>query len=334
VDRQLIGFGMRRSSDYLDTGRAELCLNVLQITDEVPHGMSSWQLQEVHTEQSLIRGATTTVLETGPVRCMLEVKHTIRSSTITQHICFYRDLPRIDFETHVDWHEIGNATAGVPGLKASFTAHLEECHAWYETPFAAVQRPADGLEVPALRWADVGGPAYGIALLNDSKYGHDALGCRLRLTLLRSGYDPDPNSDEGEHHIRYSLLPHPGDWREAGVVQAGMSFNQPLLVRQVVAKKPGPNKPWHNRPWQVGIATNGGVQLASVKMAEDGRGRVLRLYESSGRSALAKIIGLDTAGAVYETNIVEDRLRPLTRNADGIELSFSPWQVRTVYVES
>ena len=332
VNRELIGFGKRRGSDYLDTGRADLCLNVLQLTDEVPHGMSSWQLQEVENEHSLIRGATTSVVESGPVRCVLEVKHAVRSSTITQRISFYRDLPRIDFATHVDWKEIGNDSAGVPGLKASFTAHLDECNAWYETPFAAVRRPADGLEVPALRWADVGGEVYGIAVLNDSKYGYDALGCRLRLTLLRSGYDPDPVSDAGEHDIRYSLFPHPGDWRDAGVVQAGMSFNQPLLAH-VVKTPPTPHDP-DNETWRPQFIFQGGVQLSATKIAEDGNGRILRLYESTGRHGAIKIVGLNDASAVYETNILEDRKQALEPIDGVIELAFSPWQVRTILIEA
>jgi len=328
VARELVAYGIRHASSYQDSARPELALNVFQIFDELPHGMSAWHMDEIHAEHSLIRGATTTVVESGPVRCVLEVKHTIRSSTITQRISFYRDLPRIDFATHVDWREIGTATAGVPGLKASFTAHLPECQAWYETPFAAVSRPADGLEVPALRWADVGGEQYGIALLNDAKYGHDALGCRLRLTLLRSGYDPDPVSDPGQHDIRYSLLPHPGDWRDAGVVHAGLSFNQPLLARRVAAKSP---QAAARRPQ---IVSPGTVQLACLKTSEDGKGMIFRLYESAGRHARAKIAGLNPAARVCETNIVEDRLRPLSQTAGEVELSFTPWQVRTVLVEA
>jgi alpha-mannosidase len=338
VSRELVGFGRRRGSDYMDSARAELCLNVFQILDEHPHGMSSWQIHEVHTEHSLLRGATTKVAETGPVRCVLEVEHKVRNSTIKQRISFYHDLPRIDFDTKVDWHEIGNDKAGVPGLKAAFTAHLEECQAWYETPFGAARRPADGLEVPALRWANVGSDDYGFALLNDCKYGHDALGCRLRLTLLRSGYDPDPNSDEGTHHIRYSLLPHPGDWRDAGVVQTAASFNQPLLARLVTDHAgSGGTPPARMLPGQFGhpiVTSSGSVQVATLKTSHDGKARILRLYESAGRSAAVRISGLSASANVYETNVIEEPLRRLLPVNDGFELAFTPWQVRTIRIET
>ena len=242
VGRELVGFGLRRGSDYIDTARPDLALNVFQLLDEHPHGMSAWQYHEVHTEHSLLRGATTTLIESGPARCVLQVEHKVRSSTIKQQIIFYHDLPRVDFIADIDWQELGTSEKGVPDLKAAFTAHLPECEAWFETPFAAVRRPADGQEVPALRWTDVGGDTYGIALLNDSKYGHDALGNRLRITLVRSGYEPDAISDIGRHEIRYSLLPHPGNWRDAGVVRQATAFKTNPCLRESCKAKSRPRR--------------------------------------------------------------------------------------------
>ena len=147
VGRELVGFGMRRGSDYTDSARADLALNVLQLEEEHPHPMTAWHLDEVHTTHSLLRGATTQLVEAGPVRLVFAVQHWLRASTIQQFITFYRDLPRVDFRTQVDWQELGSPVAGVPNLKVAFTARLPECQAWFETPFAAVQRPCDGQEV-------------------------------------------------------------------------------------------------------------------------------------------------------------------------------------------
>src|SRR5579871_4532512 len=89
VGRELVSFGLRRASDYMDTARPDLALNVFQLIEEHPHGMTAWQMHEVHSERSLLRGATTRIIETGPVRCVLEVTHTLRKSTLRQHIAFY-----------------------------------------------------------------------------------------------------------------------------------------------------------------------------------------------------------------------------------------------------
>ena len=329
VGRELVGFGMRRGSDYIDSARPDLALNVFQIIDEHPHGMSAWQYQEVHTEHSLLRGATTKIVETGPVRLVLQVTHKVRQSTITQQITFYRDLPRVDFQTNVDWQELGSPEAGVPNLKSAFTAKLLDCEAWFETPFAAVRRPADGQEVPALRWADVGGADYGIALLNDSKYGYDALGCRLRLNLVRSGYDPDAISDVGPHTVRTRFVPHTGSWREAGIVQAAAGFNQPLLVTEGGAGSEEGSIA--SRPTLAGSSS---VQISCLKIARDGKGMIVRLYESAGRTVETRLQGLPASASVTETNIVEDRLRTLDARNGGLSLIFRPWQVRTLRIET
>jgi alpha-mannosidase len=329
VNRQLVGFGMRRASDAVDSARADLALNVLQLVEEHPHEMTAWHYDEVHSELSLLRGATSHVIEAGPARVVIEVCHTLRTSKITQRIYFYRDLARVDFEADVDWQEKGGAEQGIPNLKVAFTARLPHSEAWFETPFAAVKRPADGHESPALRWVDVGGPDYGFAILNDSKYGYDALGCRLRMTLLRSAYDPDAISDAGQHLIRYSFVPHPGDWHEAGIVRQGMSFNQPLLTREVTSRGSSVDQP-EFLPQIKGASS---VMIACLKTAHSGEGCIVRLYENAGRTVEAQLQGLPTA-RVWETNVVEDRVRELANRHGSVTLAFRPWQVRTLLVDS
>ncbi len=326
--RELVAFGMRRGSDYVDTARPDLALNVLQLVEERPHGMSAWQYQEVEAEKSLIYGAETSVLETGPVRVVLEVRHELRHSKIVQQIIIYNGLPRIDFVTSVDWQELGGEQLGVPNLKATFTASLMDCEAWFETPFAAVRRPANGQESPALRWADMGGDTYGIALLNDSKYGYDILGNRLRLTLLRSGYDPDAISDVGQHQIRYSLLPHCGSWRDSGVVQAAAGYNQPFITRVIQEDIPAKD----SGGFQPAVVGSTGVQISCIKQAHRANGRIIRLYESAGRAATIELTGLPSGSKLWETNIIEDIMGDIPSDNGRASLTFRPWQVRTLLV--
>jgi alpha-mannosidase len=228
----------------------------------------------------------------------------------------------------VDWQELGSAVAGVPNLKVAFTAHMIDSQAWFETPFAAVQRPCDGQEVPALRWADVGGSEYGMAVLNDCKYAYDALGTRLRLTLVRSGYDPDSISDVGSHEFHYSLLAHPGDWRSAGVVRQAAEFNQPLIGRVI------PNgQTAHHELWQPEIGGSPAVIPACLKNAYDGSGRVLRLYESCGQTVDADVRGFPSGARVWELTVTEDKLSEYRLFDGSVRLHFCPWQVRTLLVE-
>lgn len=329
TQRELVHYGMRRGSDYFDTARPDLALNVFQVLKERPHPMSAWHMDEIYSEQSLLEGAISALVETGAARIVLEVKHNLADLAINQKIIFYRDLPQVDFHTCVNWQVQGNPESGVTNLKVAFTASLPEVEAWFEVPFGAVRRPADGQEVPALRWADVGGSEYGIALLNDSKYGYDVLGSRLRLTLLRSAYEPDQIADLGKHEIRFSFLPHPGDWRRADVVRGALGYNQPLLA----VESSHSSKASTNPIWLPGVTGSSTILLSGMKLAKEGKGRILRFYESSGMSGEIEVQGIPERATVWETNIVEDKLHALPITDGKLPLAFRPWQLRTILVE-
>ena len=122
--------------------------------------------------------------------------------------------------------------------------------ATYETLYGVTRRPthrntswdAARFEVSGHRFADLSEPGYGVALLNDGKYGYSAHGNVLTLSLLRSPLYPDPGADEGHHAFTYSLFPHPGDWTEGNVVNEAFALNSPLIA--VPAAGDGPQEGW------------------------------------------------------------------------------------------
>ena len=122
-------------------------------------------------------------------------------------------------------------------LKVAFPVDVHASRATYEIQFGHLERPTHAntswdvarFEVCAHRWADLSEPGYGVALLNDCKYGYDIHGNVMRLSLLRAPGWPDPESDQGAHRFAYALFPHAGDLREAGVIAEAEAFNLPLV---------------------------------------------------------------------------------------------------------
>lgn len=325
VGRELVGYGEPKWGTYVGATRSELAMNVFQFCQEPPHGMTAWLIDSIQSERNLLSAATVTLAEAGPVRVVLHVEHALRSSRISQDVIFYRDLDRIDFPTVVDWQEVGTPQTGVPLLKVAFTARLNRAEATYEVPYGAVSRPADGQEVPALRWADVSEEGYGFSLLNDCKYGYDALGSRLRLTLIRCAYDPDRISDQGEHRFSYSLIPHSGTWREAHIVAQAIGFNQPLLA-QVTEAHAG------EATTQAGFSVNGlsSVVLSSLKASEEGSGWIVRLYESAGRAGTVTLSGPGPFTSAEAVNLLEETQAALPVQGGVVTLAFRPWEIKTL----
>lgn len=329
VDRELVAWGMQRMSDYIDAARPDLGLNVFQLVEERPHSLSSWEYAEVHAEHSWVDGGHVELVEAGPVRIVLRVHHEVRASTVTEDIIFYRDLPRVDFVAHVDWQEPTGTEHGVPNLKVSFAADLDECQPWFEIPYGATARRSNGQQVPALRWSDIGGPGYGVALVNDAVYGHDVLGTRQRLTLLRTASEPDPCSDQGEYTFAFSLVPHVGDWRSARIPHLAAAANQPLIGRAVRGQD-GAAVP-ATRAWQPRAEYADGVVQLALRRCRNDEGTVVRLSESAGVRTPVRLTGLPAGAQIWRATIVEDRL-DLLGSGPEVALTLAPWQVLTLII--
>ncbi len=186
-------------------------------------------------------------MEQGPLRAGIRVNRRFGDSFLTQVIRLDSGSRWIQFDTEVEWHETNRL------LKVAFPVAVRSLRATYEIQFGHVERPTHAntswdvarFEVCAHRWADLSEPGYGVALLNDSKYGYDISGNVIRLSLLRATTWPDPVADRGHHRFTYRLLPHRGDLRDAGVVDAGYDLNVPI---RAVPTLPHPGSAQRQRP--------------------------------------------------------------------------------------
>jgi len=309
-------------------------LNRMQILWEEPHPMSAWNIGDITRIENLISGAEVKATENGPVRGIIEVRRSFLNSSLVQRIVLYRQLGRVDFETEVDWHERGSASQDAPMLRTTFTPYMDYTQATFEVPFAGLERPANGREVPALRWADLSQPASaggagGISLLNDCKYGHSAQGNTLALTLVRASYEPDNNPDEGLHQFTYSLYPHAGDWKQAGTVRRAAELNQPPLV-VVTQAHPGQRQP--GQPWLRCDAD--GALITAVKMAEDqpaqGQALIVRVVEAFGGPVQAFLLPAWPVERAEEVNPIEETVGSLPVQEGAVRLSLTPHEVKTI----
>ena len=252
--------------------------NVLWAYADKPANWDAWDVGEGYETEGEEIPATETleVVEAGPLRAAIRVERRWRGSRITQTYKLLAGTRRLDVETSVAWHERQVL------LRALFPINVRSHEATFETMYGATRRPTHRntswdtvrFEVCAHRFCDLSEPGYGVALLNDGKYGHSARENVLGMSLLRSPLHPDPLADEGDHRFAYSLFPHPGDWTEAGVAAEAFALNSPLVA--LPAAEPAED--------DFGFVEAGGVELAlgSLKRAEDGRGAILRLYEPNG----------------------------------------------------
>lgn len=301
-------------------------LNRLQICWEQPHPMSAWNIGDITRVDNLLSGAAVQLAESGPVRGSITVSHKVLHSTITQRYLLYAGLRRVDVETELDWHERGGKDVDAPMLRATFKPMLGPSVSTFEVPFAGLERPATGDEVPAQRWADVSDGAYGVSLLNNGKYGHQAHGSTLSLTLVRAAYEPDNQPDKGTQSFAYALYPHPGNWRQAGTDRRAAEFNQPLLACATGA---------HGGPIKPGCSTltcePANVMVTALKRSEtEDHALIVRLVEMHGMYSQARLQWAWDVERVQEVNILEEPQRDVPASAHGCEVTLHKHKIVTL----
>ena len=320
--------------------------NKLWVYEDRPEDWDAWNIGYTGRGWELNQADKVELVASGPVKTVYRVDKSFLgfskereypsedfpSSFFSQYITLYKGLDRVDIRTEADWWEDHLS------LKACFPVDVKADKAYYEIPFAAIGRTTRfetlwekaRYEVPALRWADLSDAKGGVALLNDSKYGHDIHGNVMKLSLLRSPTWPDPLADRGRHEFTYSIYPHAGSWSDAQVVRRGQELNQPLLARILEGLRPG-NRPLPAEKSFFTVAGEG-VILDALKLAEDGSGLVLRLYEANGKEAQANLRCFHAPQAAALTDLLEKEIAPLALKDGGIALSFRPFEIKTVKV--
>ena len=325
-------FVMKRQKDGTGSPEEVECTspfmnNLLQVLYELPHPMSAWAIGPISSIKNLVKDPEIDVLASGPVAGKIRVRYKFNKSTISQDITLYKGIPRIDFVTRIDWQEISDSSREAPMLKASFTPLLKKTKATFEIPFGHIERIADGKEVPALQWIDISDDEYGVSLLSDTKYGFDVKGNTMRITLVRTGYEPDPMPDVGEHKFTYSIYPHKGDWKKADTVRKGYELNRPLIALFIKPKGEG-NLPSSKSFVKINPP---GIIMSCLKRSEDADDLIIRVYESKGEKMRADIELDFSVKEVVETDLLE---RPVENSKISLEngkLSFSinPYEIKT-----
>jgi alpha-mannosidase len=317
-----------------DTGgpKNSTCGNLLQTFVDKPKQWDAWNIDADFEEQhwDLDKADEVKLTENGPLRAVIQVKNHFQNSTFVRDIILYAGVDRVDVKMQTEWHEKHIL------LKVAFPVSAHSDKATYEIPFGSVERPTTRhtpaeqaqFEVPAQRWADISDGRHGFSLLNDCKYGYDAEGNVLRLSLLRSPEWPDPHADEGHHEFTYSLYPHGGGWKDALTIRRGYELNY-KLISMAVGKHDGSMAPEHSF---VQVPSEN-IIVTALKKAEDDNALILRFYEWAGKGGEAKVQLPPGAQAAWETDLMERPIGDVPVKDDGVTLHTKPYEIKTVKVQ-
>ena len=314
TDRELIAPGQRG--------------NLLQLHPDLPNQWDAWDVDSFYRNVVDDLVVADSVVAEGN---SIVVARSFGESTVRQTITLPANSTQVEIDTEVDWRESEKF------LKLAFPLDLHTDRFAAETQFGHVSRPSHAntswdaakFEVCAHRWVRLAEPGYGVALVNDSTYGHDVTRSAregggtyttLRASLLRAPRFPDPDTDHGVHRFRHALV---AGATVLDAVQGGYRINLPARS-QVGGRPVAP----------LVTVDNEAVVVEAVKLADDRSGDVVvRLYESLGGRAVARLTAGFPLAQAMSTDLLERRWSETEEHevsADGVGLTFRPFEIVTL----
>lgn len=332
--------------------------NRIEAHMERPHGMSAWEIGaigSIETPGNAVRSRSYLKDQAG----CIEFEFKYRASDLKLDITLSPGSRQINFVLHTRWNETGGSNKPAPMLRVAFPlgerapgkpASGPGFESRYSVPFADIARRPDGLDVPALTWAWVRNESgSGAALLNTTKHAYSTTeDGELRLTLLRSSYEPDPAPDLGPHTIAYALTPVQPASAPAEITKLAFEWNHPAVALPVL----------HNTinsfagdrsvavlPPRWSFCNFDGLPHAvptALKRAESGGSAVVRFYQDSPEVASGHVIVDGDIKESIPVNFLEERMgdslqkvtprpgRDPSQKRTQFPLTLRPFEIKTL----
>lgn len=243
----------------------------------------------------------------------IEFVYTFGDSHIVQRASLTENARALRFDNRVEWKETKKM------LRADFYPDVYADEATFDIQFGNLKRSMrennshEGaqFEVSAHKWVDMSERDFGVAILNDCKYGYRAKNGLISIDLLRSQMYPCVDQDKGEHDFAYAVFPHAGDVYAGGVAKEAYAMNHPLCLFEA-------------EPTESLVSTdNEHAVIETVKPAYDGQGIIVRLYNDMPIPIRAKL------SASGRKAMLCDMLEN-TAGKCGEELAFHPYEIKTL----
>ena len=253
------------------------------------------------------------------VRVVRRNRYRFMDSQFEQTVALTLGDTLVQFDMDADWHE------ELKMLRDDFIPSVFADKVKCDIQFGQIDRSTKNdtsieqaqFEVCAHKFVNLDGEDYSLALFNRCKYGHKVKEGMLSLALLRAPRFPDPECDRGSHHISYALYPHKEKFEESDVKARAYCYNNVVMLRKANFEEKCP------------VTVEGdGVILETVKVAEDEKGIVARLYEYKGKETKAKV-SFASKGAAFECDMLENK----KGKAELSKLAFKPFEIKTLYFE-
>ncbi len=314
--------------------------NLFTFYENLPGWADAWDIEKGYKITSfnvLDSSEKPLIIEKGPLRVRVNLgKKEFRNSLINQEIIVHAASRRIDFKTGFEMHDRELF------LKVWFHFNINSEQATYEIPFGNIERKVTTntsfekalFEVPMQKWVDFSDSGYGVAILNDGRYGISAEHGSFGISVVRTPTYPDFATDSERGSFTFSIYPHLGTWREAEIPRRAYELNNPIQITDGGSKTGVDPRETTSSSFVEINSPN--IMLETIKQAEDGEEMIIRVFETENKSGEAKIKlwrKVENVKSLDLLELNEVKTDKLAFFENEIIFSYSNYQILTLKVE-
>ncbi|MCQ2794581.1 MAG: glycosyl hydrolase-related protein [Bacilli bacterium] len=306
-------------------------INQFVVYEDMPYKYDNWEMSPYYKQKRypITSPATFSVINKGDCQGF-KITRRYYKSTIVQFVYLYNGIKRVDFVNQITWKEKRQL------LKIHFPFNVKCEQARFDIQFGSIGRnvkPKNSFdeakfEVCGQKWVDMSDGKYGIALINDSKYGYGTNDNDISLTVLKSGSYPFDGATDICPEFRFALFPHLGDYRNDEIVKESHAFNRPAFVYENKKAK-GYEDIKHSF---ISLAASS-VVLETVKRAYNEKAYIIRGYETGGRAHEVRLNVNVPFKTAYLADLMENNLKPLLVKNNTIKLNIKPFEIFTIKIK-
>ena len=261
------------------------------------------------------------VIEDGEVRAVVEAVFAYGDSRICQRYLLPKRGAEVELQCRVYWNEKDCM------LKLAIPTTFADGAYLGQVAYGVESLPTDGKEVVAQQWTAAVSSDRRLALscINDGIYGSDCRDGAIRLTLLRAAAYAalpisdrpmvpqdrfSPRIDQGERCFRFWITGSEASQRLARVGREAQAHHEPPMALSYSPSGTG------RVVSPVVTLSDETVLLTALKVAEDGDGSILRLFEPTGQ-ARETMLSFPTLGVSHAVRLQPFELKTFRLSALG-----------------
>ena len=323
----------KTGKDYCDANRPAGIFRYIE--ESTKRRMTSWIVGPYMNIQDITGNVVIGKYTAGPdlLRQSIEYKAEFANSELNVVIYLDRSGTKLVYDVTCEWREMGKPNVKIPQLNF-FMPLPYQCSSYkYDVPFGTYTRGDANDDRPANSFVLGVNPdskAKSLMVAVNNKYGFRTQEDSIAVTCIRGSYDPDPYPEIGIHRFVISV-DLAEDSTNRKLIERASVINHDMSV---VSVKPGKGE----LPFKKGFiefSDKGTAALSGIKMAEDGQGMIIRLYETDGRSSVSSVTFFKKVTKAYLVDLNEKPMENGNVTVDGnkVSVKIEPYSICAVCAE-